>query len=64
MNAAGITVRPIRTMAGPYKYCEVFYESVRVPLSNVVGGLHNGWAAAMSTLNFERGTAASRCSSR
>jgi len=58
MDAAGITVRPIRTMAGPFKYCEVFYESVRVPLSSVVGGLHNGWAVAMSTLNFERGTAA------
>jgi alkylation response protein AidB-like acyl-CoA dehydrogenase len=58
MNAPGIIVRPIRTMAGPYKYCEVFYDSVRVPLSNVVGGLHNGWTVAMSTLSFERGTAA------
>jgi alkylation response protein AidB-like acyl-CoA dehydrogenase len=58
MNAAGITVRPIRTMAGPRKYCEVFYDSVRVPLSYVVGGLNNGWATAMSTLSFERGTAA------
>jgi len=58
MSAAGITVRPIRTMAGPRKYCEVFYESVRVPLANVVGGLHNGWSTAMSTLGFERGTAA------
>ncbi|HTV96120.1 MAG TPA: acyl-CoA dehydrogenase family protein [Steroidobacteraceae bacterium] len=57
MNAAGITVRPIRTMAGPRKYCEVFYDAVRVPLSNVVGGLNNGWATAMSTLGFERGTA-------
>lgn len=58
MNAPGITVRPIRTMAGPRKYCEVFYESVRVPLSNVVGGVNNGWSTAMSTLSFERGTAA------
>ncbi len=58
MTAAGITVRPIRTMAGPRKYCEVFYDSVRVPLSNVVGGLNRGWATAMSTLSFERGTAA------
>ena len=57
MNAPGITVRPIRTMAGPRKFCEVFYDSVRVPLSNVVGGLNNGWATAMSTLGFERGTA-------
>jgi alkylation response protein AidB-like acyl-CoA dehydrogenase len=45
-------------MAGPRKYCEVFYDSVRVPLSHVVGGLNNGWATAMSTLSFERGTAA------
>ena len=58
MNAPGITVRPIRTMAGPYKYCEIFYESVRIPLSSVVGGLNNGWAVAMATLSFERGTAA------
>ena len=57
MNLPGITVRPIRTMAGPHKYCEVFYDSVRVPLANVVGGVNNGWATAMSTLSFERGTA-------
>jgi len=43
-----ITVRPIRTMAGPRTYCEVFYESVRVPLSNVRGRLNNGWSTAMS----------------
>jgi len=57
MDAPGITVRPIKTMAGPRKYCEVFYDGVRIPLSNVVGGLNNGWATAMSTLAFERGTA-------
>src|SRR3546814_12359392 len=58
MDANGITVRPIRTMAGPHKYCEVFYDNVRIPLTNVVGGLHNGWAPANATLSFERGTAA------
>jgi alkylation response protein AidB-like acyl-CoA dehydrogenase len=44
-------------MAGEYKFCEIFYDNVRIPLSNVVGGLHNGWRTAMSTLAFERGTA-------
>ena len=57
MDSKGITVRPIRTMAGARKFCEVFYDQVRVPLSNVVGGLNRGWATAMSTLAFERGTA-------
>jgi len=57
MNAPGIAVRPIRTMAGNYKFCEVFYDGVRIPLSSIVGGLNNGWRTAMSTLAFERGTA-------
>jgi alkylation response protein AidB-like acyl-CoA dehydrogenase len=57
MNTPGVTVRPIKTMAGPAKYCEVFYDNVRVPLTNVVGELHAGWQVAMSTLAFERGTA-------
>jgi alkylation response protein AidB-like acyl-CoA dehydrogenase len=57
MDAPGITVRPIRTMAGVYKFCEIFYDNVRIPLENIVGGLHNGWRTAMSTLAFERGTA-------
>ncbi len=58
MDAPGITVRPIETMAGPATFSEVFYDDVRVSLDNVVGGLNNGWATAMSTLGFERGTAA------
>ncbi len=57
MDAKGITVRPIRNMADTVTYFEVFYDSVRVPLANVVGGLNKGWATAMSTLGFERGTA-------
>ena len=57
MKTPGITVRRIKTMAGPHKYCEVFYDAVRLSLSQVVGGVGNGWATAMSTLGFERGTA-------
>ena len=56
MNTPGITVRPIRTMAGVHKFCEVFYDGARIPLANVVGGLNRGWSTAMSTLAFERGT--------
>jgi alkylation response protein AidB-like acyl-CoA dehydrogenase len=56
MRAPGIDVRPIRSMAGVPEFCEVFYDEVRLPLANVVGGLGNGWKVAMSTLSFERGT--------
>lgn len=56
MNAPGVRVRPIKTIAGNHEYCEVFYDDVRIPLTEVVGGLNNGWKVAMSTLSFERGT--------
>ena len=56
MHTPGITVRPIRKMSGQTEFAEVFYDDVRIPLANVVGGLGNGWKVAMSTLSFERGT--------
>lgn len=56
MHAPGIEVRPIRKMSGQVEFAQVFYDDVRVPLDNVVGGLGNGWKVAMSTLSFERGT--------
>lgn len=57
MNLPGIDVRPIRTMDGEAEFCEVFYDDVRVPVSQVVGERDAGWGVAMSTLSFERGTA-------
>ena len=57
MKSPGIEIREIRTMSHVTDFCEVFYDEVRIPMSNVVGGLHNGWRTAMSTLGFERGTA-------
>ena len=57
MRSPGIEVRPIRTMDNGEDFCEVFYDEVRIPLTNVVGGMNNGWSVAMSTLSFERGTA-------
>lgn len=56
MHAPGIEVRPIRKMSGHVEFAQVFYDDVRVPIENVVGGLGNGWKVAMSTLSFERGT--------
>lgn len=56
MHAPGISISPIRKMSGQVEFAQVFYDDVRIPLENVVGGLGNGWRVAMSTLSFERGT--------
>jgi alkylation response protein AidB-like acyl-CoA dehydrogenase len=56
MAAKGIEIQPIRKMNGRAEFCSVFYDEVRIPLSNVVGQLNGGWATAMATLGFERGT--------
>ncbi len=57
MRSPGIEVREIETMSHVTDFCEVFYDEVRIPLTNVVGEINDGWRVAMSTLSFERGTA-------
>jgi alkylation response protein AidB-like acyl-CoA dehydrogenase len=57
MANPGVDIRPIRTASREAHLFEVFLDEVRIPLSNVVGGVDNGWSVAMSTLGFERGTA-------
>jgi alkylation response protein AidB-like acyl-CoA dehydrogenase len=58
MNAPGVEVRPIRTIDGESHFCEVFYTDVRIPLTDVVDEINNGWSVAMSTLAIERGPVA------
>jgi len=58
MRVPGITIRPIRNLAGTCHFSEVTYDDVRIPLDQVVGALGDGWHVAMTTLGFERGTAA------
>jgi alkylation response protein AidB-like acyl-CoA dehydrogenase len=54
MKAPGITIRPLLQMTKDAGFNEVFFDNVRVPVENVVGGLGQGWAVANTTLVHER----------
>jgi alkylation response protein AidB-like acyl-CoA dehydrogenase len=55
MRENGIEIRPLEQMNGATGFFEVFIDRARAPLTNVIGGLGNGWRVAMTTLGFERG---------
>ncbi|MET9437779.1 acyl-CoA dehydrogenase [Streptomyces sp. NPDC006551] len=57
MDTPGITVRPLRTLAGSTEFAEMFLDEVRIPVANRVGEENDGWRVTMVTLSFERGTA-------
>lgn len=54
MTTPGISVRPIYNMLGERDFNEVFFDNVRVPAGNMVGGKNGGWYVTMMTLDFER----------
>ncbi|MBO9549378.1 acyl-CoA dehydrogenase family protein [Pseudomonas sp.] len=55
LDSPGITVRPIPQLNGLPGFAEIFFDDVRVPAHNVLGGEGMGWHVAMSTAGFERG---------
>jgi len=54
MHQPGVEVRPLREMTGHAMFNEVFINEARVHKDSIIGGLHNGWAVANTTLMFER----------
>jgi alkylation response protein AidB-like acyl-CoA dehydrogenase len=56
MKTPGITVNPVINMAGHHDFNEVFFEDVKIPKENIVGGLNKGFYVVMSLLDYERTT--------
>jgi alkylation response protein AidB-like acyl-CoA dehydrogenase len=55
MSAPGIEVRPIEDMTTNRHFCEVFYNDVRVPVTNLVGAEGGAFKQTMRQLEHERG---------
>ena len=54
LHSPGITIRPIKTIAGDDEFSEVFFDNVIVPAENLVGKLNDGWRIANALLGHER----------
>jgi alkylation response protein AidB-like acyl-CoA dehydrogenase len=58
MSSPGITVTPLVMSSGEQVQNQVFFDDVRVPKTNVIGTIDQGWTVAKYLLEFERGGAA------
>ena len=55
MSTPGIEIRPLVMTSGEEIQTQIFFDSVRVPKSNVIGRIDDGWTVAKYLLEFERG---------
>jgi alkylation response protein AidB-like acyl-CoA dehydrogenase len=54
LSTPGVTVRPIIDMQGEPDFGEIFFEDVRIPKENLVGGENEGWKVVQTMLSYER----------
>ncbi len=54
MRSEGVEVRPLRQITGEAEFNEVYLTDVRIPDSNRIGDVGEGWRAALTTLMNER----------
>ena len=55
MATPGIEIRPLVMTSGETVQNQIFFDAVRVPKSNVIGAIDDGWTVAKYLLEFERG---------
>ena len=54
MRAPGVSVQAVPNIAYRNDFNQVFFEDVRVPARDLLGGENNGWRVAMTVLDYER----------
>ena len=54
LKTRGISIRPIRNIAGHEEFCQVYFDNVRIPRDALVGELNRGWTVAKALLSYER----------
>jgi alkylation response protein AidB-like acyl-CoA dehydrogenase len=55
MHQPGVDARVLKQMSGASEFGEVFFDDARVPVTESLGGIGDGWRTAMQLLSFERG---------
>jgi alkylation response protein AidB-like acyl-CoA dehydrogenase len=53
LDTPGIEVVPSMAMYG-HTFCNVFFDDVRIPAENLIGGVNKGWPVIMTALAAER----------
>ncbi|MGI9476113.1 MAG: acyl-CoA dehydrogenase family protein [Hyphomicrobiaceae bacterium] len=56
MKSPGIDIRPIKQMSGSSHFNEVYFDNVRIPDSQRLGAVGDGWRVSLTTLMNERFT--------
>jgi alkylation response protein AidB-like acyl-CoA dehydrogenase len=54
MHAPGVDVRPLRQLTGEAEFNEIFFTDARIPDSQRLGDVGEGWRVAIATLMNER----------
>ena len=60
MHQPGVDARPLKQMSGASEFGEVFFTDARVPATECLGEIGDGWRTAMLLLSFERGASGHR----
>ncbi|MBV9996724.1 MAG: acyl-CoA dehydrogenase [Caulobacteraceae bacterium] len=49
-KAPGVEIRPLRRISGDFDFNEIFFDNVRVPLTNLIGPINKGWQTNRTTM--------------